>query len=354
MNDIYQQLRERLDALSTGFPGTPDSIEIRVLKKLFSEEDAGLFLKMSPMLETPEAVAERLSMDRDAIAARLEDMAVRGLLFRLRKKGAAKYSAIPYVIGIMENQVGRLDGNMARVMDDYFEAGFGKTLASTKTPLMRTVPVNRDIARQWPIGTYDDVMDTIDAQQSIMVGECICRKAGRLNGKSCGKPLESCFLFGHLADYYVDNGWGRHVTPAEAKEIVRRNLDEAPLVIQLANAQKGSGFCMCCGDCCGILRSLKMQPKPAEAARSNYRAVVDSGECTSCGECLDRCQMEAITETEGGVSINYDRCIGCGLCVTGCPSAAMKLEKKSPESAYTPPDNFMLTYIEIAKERGKI
>jgi len=32
----------------------------------------------------------------------------------------------------------------------------------------------------------------------------------------------------------------------------------------------------------------------------------------------------------------------------------MALEKKGADSSYTPPDNFMVTYMEIAKERGKM
>jgi hypothetical protein len=40
--------------------------------------------------------------------------------------------------------------------------------------------------------------------------------------------------------------------------------------------------------------------------------------------------------------------------VTSCPAEAVKLEKKKEDSQYTPPDNFMHTYMEIAKERGKV
>ena len=111
---------------------------------------------------------------------------------------------------------------------------------------------------------------------------------------------------------------------------------------------------MCCGDCCGILRSLKMQPKPAEAARSNYRAVVDKEECTACEACVSRCQMDAIAIDDGVAVIDRDRCIGCGNCVIACPAEGVKLEKKSADHLYTPPENFMQTYMAIAKERGKM
>jgi Na+-translocating ferredoxin:NAD+ oxidoreductase subunit B len=354
MGDIYEKLRDRLDSFSTGYPATKDGVEVKLLKRLFDEEDAELFLQLSPMLETPGAVAARLGRDAQTIAEKLEDMAKRGLLFRLRKPDSVRYSALPVVVGIYEFQLGQLDRSLARDMEDAYTAGFGRGIAATGTPLMRSVPINTDIASGSTIAPFDDVMKIIGEQKTIMVTECICRKSGRLLDRGCEMPLEACFSFGSQADYYVQNGMGRYVTPDEAKAIVKKNLDEAPLVINMANTQKGGGFCMCCGDCCGILRSLKMQPKPAEAAKSNYRAVVDAGECTACEACMDRCQMEAISLVDGAALINHERCIGCGNCVTACPALALSLEKKQEDRLYTPPENFGNTYIQIAKERGKL
>ena len=50
MKDIYEQLRERLDDFSTGFPVTKNGSEMKVLKRLFSPDDAQLFLHLSPNL----------------------------------------------------------------------------------------------------------------------------------------------------------------------------------------------------------------------------------------------------------------------------------------------------------------
>ena len=44
--------------------------------------------------------------------------------------------------------------------------------------------------------------------------------------------------------------------------------------------------------------------------------------------------MQALTEDIGRVAFNADRCIGCGLCVSTCPSGALSLERK-PESKLT-------------------
>jgi ferredoxin len=52
--------------------------------------------------------------------------------------------------------------------------------------------------------------------------------------------------------------------------------------------------------------------------------------------------------------VNRIRCIGCGLCVSTCPTDAVRLMKKPAEEQYLPPETGMETYIRIAQERGKI
>jgi heterodisulfide reductase subunit A-like polyferredoxin len=112
-------------------------------------------------------------------------------------------------------------------------------------------------------------------------------------------------------------------------------------------------ICMCCGCCCGVLKNLKTLDKPAQMVHTNYYAQVDEMLCTGCQDCVDRCQMDAITVDETA-QVNLDRCIGCGLCVTGCPTDAMLLKQKAAESHYVPPKNVMETYMNIAQERGLI
>ena len=43
-------------------------------------------------------------------------------------------------------------------------------------------------------------------------------------------------------------------------------------------------------------------------------------------------------ETQKAVSIDKNRCIGCGLCVATCKTGALKLTKK--EAEFIPPENF--------------
>jgi electron transport complex protein RnfB len=353
MEDVYENLRKRLDDLAAGFPATESGVEINILKRLFTEEEAGFALHLSPIPESPEDVAKRLGLDAAETTALMEKMAKKGLLFRVRKDNVARYAVVPYVVGIFEFQVKRMDSEFAREMSDYFETALGDTWQSYKTPMMRTIPINREVAVKWRIAPYEDVMKIVENQKAMAIVPCVCRTWMDLSDHECDKPMETCFMFGSHAHYYVENEMGRYIDKEEAREIVKRN-DEVGLVMQPFNSQKMGGMCSCCGDCCGMLRSLKKQPNPAAAVQSNYFADVDAEACIGCETCLERCQMEAIDMVEDKAVINLDRCIGCGLCVTTCSTEAAQLIRRPDEHLYEPPETGVGTYIAIMKERGKI
>jgi ferredoxin len=324
-----------------------------LLKRLFSEAEADFFVQLHPMLESPDNVAERLNREPGEVADLMEQMAEKGLLFRKRDDHRVRYAAVPYVVGIFEFQVKSMDEDFARDNEAYFEQAFLANAQSFKTPVLRTVPINRQIIADWPIAPYEDVLQIIEAQEKIAIAPCVCRTQTKLAGHDCDKPHDNCFLFGSHAEYYVENGLGRLVTKDEAKQIVINN-EENGLVMQPFNSKKVGGMCSCCGDCCAMLRSLKKQPNPAEAVQSNYYAQVDEELCTGCETCVDRCQMEAVEVVDGISTVLLNRCIGCGLCVTTCPTEAIQLVKKDDDKLYDPPKSGVETYMRIMQERGII
>jgi Na+-translocating ferredoxin:NAD+ oxidoreductase RNF subunit RnfB len=140
-------------------------------------------------------------------------------------------------------------------------------------------------------------------------------------------------------------GIARAVTKEEAFQILEA-AEKAGFILQPENSQNPEAICCCCGDCCGMLKSVKKSPHWSDFFATNYFAVVDSSKCTGCGTCVTRCQMEARTLVTGKATINLDHCIGCGNCVTTCePHASrMQLEKEGNGPSLAKDDTYMKFY----------
>jgi ferredoxin len=83
---------------------------------------------------------------------------------------------------------------------------------------------------------------------------------------------------------------------------------------------------------------------------SYYEAKLDADECTACGLCADRCEVDAIQEVDDEWEIVDGRCIGCGLCVAECPTDAITMQPKP--GTEPPPQTFDDTLQRIGAERG--
>ncbi|MBW2142618.1 MAG: 4Fe-4S binding protein [Deltaproteobacteria bacterium] len=97
------------------------------------------------------------------------------------------------------------------------------------------------------------------------------------------------------------------------------------------NIQNGLFYiCNCCGCCCGVLNGItKLGINASEVVNSHYVAEIDPDLCIVCNTCIDeRCQVNAIEEGEDYNEVIREKCIGCGLCVTTCPSEAISLIHK--------------------------
>ena len=73
-DDVYAQLAKVLDTLPSGFPATENGIEIKILKKRFTLEEADLFCDLRLTLETAEQIAKRTDRPIEGLGEMLTSM----------------------------------------------------------------------------------------------------------------------------------------------------------------------------------------------------------------------------------------------------------------------------------------
>lgn len=346
--DVYSRLREFLDAMPGGFPATAGGVEIRILKKLFTPDEAELTLKLKDIPERVSEIAARLGMEEDLLAGKLEEMAQKGIIYRVRQGEASLYQAFQFLIGIYEFQLKHLDREFSQLFEEFLPY-YGMAMAKVKTGQLRRIPLGSAVQITTGVAPYNNVRELIKDKDFISVQQCICRKEQGLLGKECSYPQEVCIGFGDFARYYVDNGMGRRIDLEETLKILDL-AEQAGLVLSPTNAQSVDAICCCCSCCCPGLKFAKMLDRPADMVKSYYGSKINPELCTACEVCIERCPMDAI-KLKGDVSeIMEGRCIGCGVCIPTCPVEAISLIAKPGMEA--PPIDFAETFQRIKAERG--
>ncbi len=339
-DQVYHELRKHIDQQAVGLPSTKSGAEIRILKRIFTPEEARLAMHLSYRPQSSAQIYETLrssGMSEVEMEERLDSMVRKGGIMYVEKNNIRYYYNMPFVVGILEQQLGRLTPDFLVDIEEYQRnRAFGLTMLTTKVPQMRTIPVGKSIRVEHHVTTYDNVRELINATEGpIAVQACLCRKISEIHGKKCKQTsrLETCMGFGEWAKEGIRSGVSRGISRTEALEIIKQNEADG-LVLQPSNDQKVEFVCSCCGCCCGMLGALKILPRITDFWATNYYAEVNSEVCTGCGTCVDKCPMDAagINEKDGVSTINLDRCIGCGNCVAACPSGALSLVKRERET----------------------
>ncbi len=344
--DVYGRLAEHLDKLPGGFPPGEGGVELRLLKKLFTPEEAELAVHLTLDREEARVIGDRAGVGLGEAERKLDEMARKGLIFSIESKDAPTlYQAAPWIVGIYEFQVNNLDEDLVQVMNEYFRTR-GKASRPQPIPQIRTMPIGRSIEAHPEALPYERAEELIKAHKRFAVAPCICRRKAEIMGSGCASPKETCFMFDDWADYYVRNGLARSIDLTEVREILAV-ADRANLVVQVSNCKDIVFMCCCCGCCCAVLTRIKPHPRPSELVASPFRARHEPEGCRGCGTCVNRCQMKALTLEREKAVLNSLRCIGCGLCVSTCPTSSLTLARKPASEQSKTPANMDATWREL-------
>lgn len=352
-DEAYQKLAKVLDTLPNGFPATESGIEIKLLKKIFKPEQAELFCDLKLTFETPEQISKRTGRPLEDLEEMLTTMWQRGQIFGVEFGGTKLFKMVPWAFGIFEFQLPHMDRELAEMCEEY-SAVYGKQFFAKQPQLMQVIPIEREIPAKHESLTYEKVSSIIETGQSFLLNQCICKKEKGLLDNPCEKPLEVCLAIAPVPGIFQDSKVGHTISKEEAYEVLQK-AEEEGLVHLTWNVESGHYFiCNCCGCCCGVLEGINRLGIPAsKVLNSYYYAEIDPDECTLCGVCADeRCQVNAIEEIDGVNQVIQERCIGCGLCISTCPTEAIRLVRKQEEDLVSPPKDEMAWYDERARRRG--
>lgn len=358
-SDVYRRLQEHFDGFPMRFPATESGVEIRVLKHLFTPEEAEIALALNcgypgafDTYEALEVIYDRIKhhgYSIDEVEKLLDSMAAKGSIMGYTLDGSKIYANALLVVGIYEFQVNKLTKEFQQDLDQYWKEAWGPVNSSIRQ--LRIIPVGIEIERATPIALYDDIKAQFEQSPGpFTIVNCICRQSNDLRNHPCEitDRREVCMGVGELAGLYNEQGWGREITKDEALAYLKQNEEEG-LIFQVSNSQEFVFVCSCCSCCCSGIAGLKHLEDPANYTSSNYHALIDMDACSGCGNCVERCQMDAITLEDGLAILIQKRCIGCGSCIVGCPENAISLVAKDEPDI--PPETTSDLFQEIRSKK---
>jgi NAD-dependent dihydropyrimidine dehydrogenase PreA subunit len=357
-DDLYRRLQQHFDNAPIPFPASQSGVELRILKHLFTRKEAEIALALNVIPEPLKKIHRRLKVlqiSSEELRKILDAMIMKGLInegiAKYKSKPVVAYGKVPLVVGMFELQVNRLTRSVVEDFHAYIDETFGDAIFKQKTPQLRTVPINTQVAFTGTIGRYDDIRSFIgETKGPFGVMNCICRQAQELLGHSCSNTEnhETCLSVGPAARWLRKLGHARLISRAEFQERLDR-AEAQGLVLQPQNSQSPQYICCCCPDCCELLINVRKFPRPIDYYNPNYQARGNPEDCTGCKTCEKRCPMNAVTVIDKKAQIYLNRCIGCGVCAVACKVNAIKLLPRERQTV--PPRNTQALYQKIMMER---
>lgn len=168
--------------------------------------------------------------------------------------------------------------------------------------------------------TLDETLQFIDEQERTpYLNFCDCRS---LAG-DCGMPTKTCITYRDGINTFVHRGHSQALTKEEAKDVVRQADKDG-----LMHTVNSNGICNCCGDCCYLFRGQRARSSAGLWPASKHIVSIDKERCVGCGKCTRRCHLQALEMENKKVRLHGERCAGCGICATACPVQALEMKDR--------------------------
>jgi electron transport complex protein RnfB len=316
------------------------------IQAFFTPEEATLLTGLPFKPTELKELAALQGADPDDLAAKLDVLAKKGVVWRTERGGRILYNLNDAFFIFFRGPFYSLDLDhaaeaMAPSLNRYLRDGLMDQLAPVSNKPLRTIPIGGTIKDPRRIAPYEDVMGIVESQNFLAVSNCACRQRKRVdpNSAQCKHPEEVCLHFGALAHYLVDNGLSREISKEEAKDILKVAA-EAGLVHAISNRQTDvDTICNCCNCSCVFFESYHFLKHEKSHDFSNYRLRINPETCKACGLCIKRCPVQALKledspraeskQPKAAKLIHSKQCLGCGVCVHKCPTQSLLLEPRA-------------------------
>ncbi|HVM71863.1 MAG TPA: 4Fe-4S binding protein [Anaerolineales bacterium] len=365
----YNDLVDRLNRFPQGAP--PSETLYKILKILFSEQEAGLVAQLPIKPFTAEQASRILKMDLSETRQALDALAGRAILVDTEYEGKTTYTLPPPMAGFFEFSMMRMRGDIdQRVLGELFyqymneEEDFIRNLFVRGETQLGRVYVNEPVLSNenaLHVLDYERASEVIRTASVRGVGVCYCRHKMMHMGKACDAALEICMTFNGSAESLTRHGYARAVDVSEGLDLLQQAYDQN-LVQFGENVREGVNFiCNCCGCCCEAMIAARRFGLLNPVHTTNFIPVVDESTCNGCGKCVNACPVEAMTLVSTNdphhpkmkkAKLNEEACLGCGVCVRTCGHESLSLRSR-PERVITPL-NSVHRVVMMAIERGDL
>ena len=365
----YSKLVDRLNRFPQGAP--PSELLFKILKMLFSEQEAKLASLMPIRPFTAKKASRIWKMDLTSTQKVLEELAGRAILVDVEQNGESVYALPPPMAGFFEFSLMRVRNDIdQKVLSELFyeylnvEEDFIRELFTRgQTQLGRTFVHEPALSNENALHVldYERAAEVIKRATHRGVGICYCRHKMQHVGRACEAPQEICLTFNTTAASLIKHDCARSIEQEECLDLLQVAY-EHNLVQFGENVREEVNFiCNCCGCCCEAMIAARRFAILNPVHTTNFIPVVTEADCNGCGKCVNACPVEAMTLVSSNdpvkpkmkvAKLNEDICLGCGVCVRTCSKDSIHL-KSRPSRVITPLNGTHRTVL-MAIERGKL
>jgi len=229
----FVRLAETLDTDALGVPKRDGGLSpafLEYLRLLFTAEEAAAasHLNVIPLFRSVQEVAGEMGRSAEEVQELLDGLASRNVILGIGGSYLLPNMRLVVNYHQLREETGKDDIDAGELYQKFFiEDGFYRFYQSSAagTPMRRAIPIGESIADEQKVLSHeeiDSVLDAVEADAMALV-PCPCRtRTEKLGIRECKDehPVASCLFLGNMARGVVGLGWGKQISPEDAKKYV--------------------------------------------------------------------------------------------------------------------------------------